>query len=205
MPAIARLDRERDRCSTSSGDRPSTTVLICTCTLVMSGTASIGSRARSNSAEAASDRGRRPRPSQRWRIEKRSTRSSSVPACGRRGVSAHGRRLLPELGLEQERVLGHDDACAAARVPTTISVVVPSLRPTMTGCTSNPAESARNTAGPVPSAHDRILGHRDRHRRRARPRRPPSRAAPAASGRRRLGSTTRAKVVRVSCRAAAPT
>jgi hypothetical protein len=43
-PAIAVSIANVMRCSASSGENPGASVLICTCTFVMSGTASIGSR-----------------------------------------------------------------------------------------------------------------------------------------------------------------
>ena len=44
MPAMAVSTAKLTRCSASSGEYPGAWVLICTCTFVMSGTASIGSR-----------------------------------------------------------------------------------------------------------------------------------------------------------------
>src|SRR4029079_16362344 len=88
--------------------------------------------------------------------------------------------------------------------PETISVVVPSLRPGVTGWTLNPDESARNTAAPVPMRTIASSGTATRTVTRsitttAVTRRP---GCQRPSG---LGSTTRPWVVRVSTSSTGPT
>src|SRR3954465_7230455 len=81
------------RCSASSGDRPGARVLIWTCTLVTSGTASIGRRVKFQAPNAPAARANRT-TSHRWRMETRSRASIMV------GVS------LAHLRLHHITVLG---------------------------------------------------------------------------------------------------
>src|SRR5439155_12064950 len=97
--------------SISSGGRPSTIVLTWTCTLVMSGTASMGRRRRLNRPTLATA-AVTATTAQRWTTEKWSTRSSRVRASGRLVSVFIGACLLLELGLQPERV-SSDDARAA--------------------------------------------------------------------------------------------
>src|SRR6185503_993232 len=144
--------------SISSGGSPSTTVFTWTCTFVMSGTASIGRRARfraPNTATATVPTAIQPR----WRIENRRIRSRDVWGFGRGGSVLMTPRLILELCFDEERVPG-DDPRAALQAGQDLrcgSIASPwSHR-----LHFEPGRVCPEDSGPTPHAHNGVLGNGD--------------------------------------------
>src|SRR5437588_3074881 len=96
-------------CSTSSGPRPGTTVLTCTCTGVVSGKASTSSWLTATPPTAASTTAARI-TAKRCRSEKSMTRfSTRIPSHGRGPSLAFAELVLQQHALEHRAALGGDD------------------------------------------------------------------------------------------------